>query len=210
MKVILVDDHMLVREGLRKVLRKAGGFEIIGEASSAEELFSKSRIMKAADILILDISLPGRSGLEILTDLRARFPDLKTLILSMHPESRFATRALRSGAWGYISKDNAARELVKALRSIGRGKRHISTEIAEQLVEESDRRKSLPPHALLSEREFQILRSLANGKRMVEIASAMSLSIFTVSTYRARILKKMKMKSNAEIIRYAIENRLVE
>lgn len=210
MKVILVDDHMLVREGLRKVLRKAGGFEVLGEASSAEELFSKSHLLKSADVLILDISLPGRSGLEILTDLRTRFPNLKTLILSMHPENRFATRALRSGAWGYISKDHAADELVRALRNIGRGKRHMSAEITEELVVESDRKKKLPAHDLLSEREFQILRHLAKGRRMKDIATSMSLSIYTVSTYRTRIMKKMKMKSNAQLIRYAIEHSLAE
>lgn len=210
MKVVLVDDHVLVREGLRKVLRKAGGFEVLGEASSAEELFSKSRMLKSADVLILDISLPGRSGLDILADLRERFPALKTLILSMHPETRFATRALRSGAWGYVSKDHAADELVKALRNIGKGKRHMSTEIAEQLVEESDRGRKIPLHSLLSEREFQILRNLSKGRRMKDIASSMSLSIYTVSTYRTRILKKMKMKSNAQLIRYAIEHSLIE
>lgn len=210
MRVVIVDDHVLVREGLKKVLRKAEGFDIIGEASSSEELLSKKGLLEKTDVLILDITLPGRSGLELLKDLKTRYPAVKTLILSMHPETRFATRALRSGAWGYISKAHAAEELVNALRKVERGKKHISAEIAEQLVEETRDEKKHLPHSRLSEREFQILRSLAEGKRLKDIAESLSLSIYTISTYRTRILKKMGMKSNAQLIRYAIEQELVE
>ncbi|MBL7961308.1 response regulator transcription factor [bacterium] len=208
-KIILVDDHELVREGIKKVLKKETDIDIVGETPNSaglNELLQKVE----ADLVILDISLPDRSGLEVLKDLKIRYPKLRVLMLSMHPEERFAIRAIRSGASGYVTKDMAAQELVKAVQKIMSGRKYVSTNLAEHMAAELDTPSEKPPHEVLSDREFEVLRLIASGKKLSEIADHLLLSVNTVTTYRARILEKMNMKSNVELIRYALENHIVE
>lgn len=208
MKIIIVDDHELIREGLKKVTAKESDIEVIGEASNSDELFElldKHEI----DIVILDITLPGRSGLDIITDIKIQAPDTKILILTMHPEDRFAIQALRAGASGYITKNNASRSLVEALRKISDGRKYITSNLAEQLASELELNYEKPLHESLSIRELEVLQLLAQGKAVRDIAEILSISANTVASYRSRILEKMKMKTNAEIIRYAVENKLM-
>lgn len=208
-KILLVDDHELVREGIKKVLKKEVGLEIVGEASNStglNELLGKHK----PDLIILDISLPDRGGLEVLKDLKMLYPKLPVLMLSMHPEERFAIRAIRSGASGYVTKDMAAQELVKAIQKIMCGRKYVSANLAEHMAAELEAPSEKTPHEVLSDREFEVLRLIASGKKLSEIANQLSLSVNTVTTYRARILEKMNMRSNAELIRYALENHVVE
>jgi two-component system invasion response regulator UvrY len=208
-RILLVDDHELIREGLKKVLKRHSDFEVVGEASNSDELYTLLE-QHAVDIIILDITLPGKDGLDILKELSGRFPKVKTLVLSMHPEERFAVRALKAGAAGYITKDQAASDLAIAIRNIVAGGKHISKFVVEQLVEQVNEQHSKQPHELLSDREFEVFRLIAAGKATSEIADSMSLSVNTVATYRSRILEKMKMNTSAELIRYAVERHLVD
>jgi DNA-binding NarL/FixJ family response regulator len=208
MKIIIVDDHELIREGLKKVTAKESDIEIMGEASNSDELFElldKHEI----DIVILDISLPGRSGLDIITDIKIQAPDTKILILTMHPEDRFAIQALRAGASGYITKNNASRSLIAALRKISEGRKYITSNLAEQLASELELNYEKPLHESLSTRELEVMQLMAQGKAVRDIAEILSISANTVASYRSRILEKMRMKTNAEIIRYAVENKLM-
>ena len=209
MKILIVDDHELIREGLKKVLVKHQEMHVVGEACDSAELFDQLKRMEV-DIVILDISLPGRSGLDIIHDLKKSYPEIKVLVLSMHPEDRFAVRVLKAGAAGYLTKQSAAQELVKAIRKIMDGGKYISSALAEQLVLEIEAPSDKPVHELLSNREFEIMRMIGFGKSIGEIGEELSLSVNTVTSYRARIMEKMKMKTNAELIRYAIQNQLVE
>jgi two-component system, NarL family, invasion response regulator UvrY len=208
LKIIIVDDHELIREGLKKVTAKEPDIEVMGEASNSDELFElldKHEI----DIVILDISLPGRSGLDLIVDIRIHAPDTKILILTIHPEDRFAIKALRAGASGYITKSNASRSLISALRKISDGRKYISSTLAEQLAIELEMDYEKPLHERLSTRELEVMLLMAQGKTVRDIAELLSISANTVSSYRSRILEKMKMKTNAEIIRYTIENKLI-
>lgn len=162
------------------------------------------------DIIILDIAMPGRSGLDVLREIRRKHPELPVLVLSMHSEDQFAVRAIKAGANGYISKDNAAAEVVRAIRKILTGKKYVSAKLAEILADSLNAAAVRPPHEALSDREFQVLCQLASGKTVSQIASEITLSVKTVSTYRARILEKMNMRNNAELTRYAIQNSLVD
>jgi len=208
MKIIIVDDHELIREGLKKVTAKESDIEVMGEASNSVELFELLD-KHEVDIVILDISLPGRSGLDIITDIKIQAPDTKILILTMHPEDRFAIQALRAGASGYITKNNASRSLVAALRKISEGRKYITSNLAEQLASELELNYEKPLHESLSIRELEVLQLLAQGKAVRDIAEVLSISANTVASYRSRILEKMRMKTNAEIIRYAVENKLM-
>lgn len=208
MRIILVDDHELIREGLKKVIAKESDIEVIGEAQNAEEMFellSKNEI----DIVILDITLPGRSGLDLIGEIKTHYPEVKVLILSMHPEDRFAVRALRAGAYGFITKGTASKILIEALRKIADGRKFITPTLAEHLAFELDVDHNKPLHENLSNREFEVMRLIAEGKSVSEIAEMLFISVNTVTSYRARIMEKMKMKTNAEIIRYAIEQNLI-
>lgn len=208
MRIILVDDHELIREGLKKVIAKESDIEVIGEAQNAEEMFellSKNEI----DIVILDITLPGRSGLDLIGEIKTHYPAVKVLILSMHPEDRFAVRALRAGAYGFITKGTASKILIEALRKIADGRKFITPTLAEHLAFELDVDHNKPLHENLSNREFEVMRLIAEGKSVSEIAEMLFISVNTVTSYRARIMEKMKMKTNAEIIRYAIEQNLI-
>ncbi len=206
--VFIADDHELIREGLKKTLKAEPDMIVAGEAGNALEMFQGLR-RNPADIVLLDISMPGESGLEALKDVRQQYPQLPVLILSVHPEHRFAIRALKAGAAGYVTKDTAVEELVQAIRKIVAGGKYVSVSLAEKLVEELETGDKLP-HETLSDREFQVMRMLAAGKTRTEIADELSISLSTVNTYRNRIMEKMKMQTNADLTRYAVERGLIE
>lgn len=210
-RVMIVDDHPLVREGLNKVLTKGTiDIAVVGEASNASELLnmlSKQR----PDIVILDIAMPGRSGMDVLKDIKKLYPQLPVLMLSMHPEERFAVRALKAGASGYMTKTSISDDLVSAIRVIvQQKKRYISPEVGEQLAQQIDSNNKNTPHEALSDREYEVLCMIASGKKVSTIAKELSLSVQTIHTYRARLKDKMNMKSNVELARYAIQQDLID
>jgi two-component system invasion response regulator UvrY len=209
MRVLIADDHAVVRRGLKDILADEFPKIQFEEARTAQETLVHFQ-KQDWEIAILDISMPGKSGLDILKELKQIRPRVPVLLLSMHPEEQFARRALKSGAAGYLSKDSVPEELVKAVRKVLAGGRYISTELAEKLAVDLGRGGDMPLHELLSSREFQVLRMLSSGKGVQDVADELALSVKTVSTYRARILEKTGMKNNAELIRYAIENHLVD
>ena len=208
MKVLIADDHAIVRKGLKQIIHEEYPQAVIEEASNAEELIHKT-MLDTWDVIITDLSMPGRSGLDALRQIRESFPKLPVLVLSMHPEDQYAIRVLNAGASGYINKDSAQEELIVAMNKVLNGKKYISSRVAEQMAEAIDDNSNKAPHETLSDREFDVLKMLASGKAVSEIADMLSLSSTTISTYRARILEKMKMKSNADITRYALENQLI-
>jgi len=208
-KIIIADDHAFLREGIKKTIQDEADMQVIGEASNANEALA---IMKDsdADIAIIDISMPGKSGLDILKDLKAMKKKFKVLILSMHPEDRFAIRALKAGAVGYLTKESAPDELVKAIRTVLTGRKYVSKALAEKLIDLlSDDTDSLP-HEHLSDREYEVFIKISSGKKAVEIAEELSISVHTVNTYRARILEKLSMNSNVELTQYAMHNNLID
>jgi len=207
--VLVADDHAVVRKGIARILEEAGDFRCAGEASDSGEVL-KLLDSGAWDVLVLDLNMPGRGGLDVLRDIRRRWPRLPVLILSMHDEKQFAARVLKAGASGYMNKESAPHELVKALRKIVTGGTYVSPVTAETLAADLQSAEPNLPHAQLSDREFQVLCLIASGKTVSQIAKEISLSVKTVSTYRARILEKMHMKTNAQLTRYAIEKKLVE
>lgn len=208
MRILIADDHAIVRKGLKQILDEEPGMAIVGEAQNAQEVLDMVRRQKW-DMVILDISMPGRSGLDVLSELRQNSPHLPVLILSMHPEDQFALRVLKAGAAGYMNKQSAPEELVEAIHKIHRGGRYISQSLAEKMAMGLNRNDDRPVHELLSDREYQVMQLIASGKTISEIAEILSLSVKTVSTYRARILSKMNMKNNAELTYYAVSNKLV-
>jgi len=208
-KVLIVDDHTIVREGLRQILEDTSDIVVVSEASSAQEVLNKVK-SNNFDIVLLDISLPGRSGLDVLKQLKSIKPDLPVLILSMHPEEQYAIRALRAKAAGYLTKESASDELIKAIRKVAQGRKYITSSLAEKLAFELEDNKGYPSHEILSDREYQVMCMIALGKRIKEIADALSLSVKTISTYRARILKKMNMRNTSQLIHYAIKSGLVD
>ncbi len=206
--LLIADDHAVVRQGLKQILEDQPDMKVAGEAQNGAEVLDLLR-KGPWDVVLMDISMPGRNGLEILKDIRTAMPKLPVLILSMHPESQYAIRALRSGAAGYLTKESAPQELVDAVRHAVSGRKYVSASLAEQLASEVERPSVKAPHERLSDRELQILCLIASGKTPTEIAGELSLSVKTVSTYRTRLLQKMKMKNSAELTRYAINNNLV-
>lgn len=209
MRVLIADDHAVFRRGLKETLAEAFSAVVFGEASTAQEALDHVR-RQSWDVVILDISMPGKSGLDILDELKRLRPKLPILLLSMHPEQQFARRALKAGAAGYLTKDGVPEELKEAIKKIVGGGRYVSATLAEKLAVDLREGSDLPLHELLSDREFQVLRMIASGKTVKEIAEELSLSVKTVSTYRARILEKSGMKTNAELIRYALQAELVD
>jgi len=202
--ILLVDDHAVMREGIKQILEDELLKVTFGEAGNAAEaldLFSQ----RNWDAVILDIVLPGRSGLDVLKEIRQQKPDLPILVYSMHAEEQFAVRALRSGAWGYLSKADVPGQLVKAINQLLTGHKYLSESVAERIASELDVQTDRPRHEKLSNREYQTMLMIASGKTTAQIAKDLSLGISTISTYRARILEKMRMKSNADIIHYVIE-----
>lgn len=209
MRVLIADDHAVFRRGLRETLAEAFSRVSFGEARTAQETLEHVR-RQDWDVVILDISMPGKSGLDILDDLKRLRPKLPILLLSMHPEQQFARRALKAGAAGYLTKDGVPEELKVAIKKIVVGGRYVSATLAEKLAVDLREGAELPLHELLSDREFQVLRMIASGKSVKEIGEELSLSVKTVSTYRARILEKTGMKTNAELIRYGLQSQLVD
>lgn len=208
-KVIIADDHKMFREGLKQILREAQDIAIVDEAESGQETLNKI-YNNGFDLLILDIAMPGLSGLDVLKELKANKSRLSILILSMYPEEQYALRAIKAGASGYITKASAPDELIEAIRKISRGGTYISSSIAEKLLFSLKDDSEKLPHEALSNREYQILKMIASGKTASQIADELCLSIKTISTYRARILEKMNLKNNAELIHYAIKHNLIE
>jgi two-component system, NarL family, invasion response regulator UvrY len=208
-RVLIADDHAVVREGVKRILAEAADLVIAGEASHGQEILAKVAT-EAWDVVLLDISMPGRNGLEVLQQLRNLRPSLPVLVFSMHPENQYAVRAFRAGAAGYLTKDSIPQELVTAIRKVLQGGRYVSTAMAEYLILEIGHNPSIPLHSGLSNREYQVLCMLASGKTVTKIARELSLSVKTVSTHRGRILEKMRLKTNAELIHYAIHHRLVD
>lgn len=208
-RLLLVDDHPVVREGIRQILTDALEPAEVDEAESGEAALAAFD-RHAWDAVILDITLPGRSGLDVLRDMRAARPDTPVLILSMHPAEEFARRVVEAGAAGYITKDTAPAQLVRAVRLVLAGRRYLTPELIEDLVDETRPAHPARPHDALSDREYQVLRLIAAGRTVSQIAAALSLSVKTVSTYRARVLEKMGMQSTAELMRYAIEHKLLD
>lgn len=206
--VAIVDDHPLVREGIKKVLKNEIDIKIISEASDGNELLENLRT-NLPDIAIMDITMPGKSGLDLLKDLKAHYPDLPILVLSIHPPERFAIRALKAGAHGYLCKSGISSQLVKAIHRIIQQKRkYITEEVADQLAQQVDPTNA-PTHETLSDREFQVMCMIADGKEVSAIAKELSLSPHTVHTYRSRIKEKMNLESDVAMTRYAINNDLI-
>jgi len=207
-RVLVADDHPLLRSGLKQVLSLEPDLEVVGEAEDSDQVIQQVHDLRC-DVVILDLTMPGRGGLDALRELRKRHPNLPVLILSMHAEDQFAVRAIKAGASGYLSKDNAGTEVVKAVRKVLTGKKYVSPSLAEMLANALDHDTERPPHETLSDREFQILCKIASGMTVSQIAQEISLSVKTVSTYRSRVLEKMSMHNNAELTRYAIQNGIV-
>lgn len=208
MRVLIADDHAIVRRGLKETIRETFPKATFGEAATAQEALERVR-QQDWDIVILDISMPGRSGLDILADLKRLRAKLPVLFLSMHPEEQYARRSLKAGAAGYLTKESIPDELKTAVRRVSAGGRYVSASLAERLAFDLREGGDLPVHELLSDREFQVLRMIAEGKTIKNIADDLSLSVKTVSTYRARILEKTGLKTTAELIRYALQAQLV-
>lgn len=208
-RILIADDHAIVRRGLRELLLEHYPFAEIGEASNVEELIGLVVDKKNWDLVICDMNMPGRSGLDAIMQIRELSPGLPVLIMSMYPEDQYALRVLKSGAAGYLTKETIHDEIVKAIETVTKGKRYITLSLAEKLADSVNRETEKPLHEVLSDREFDVFKLLATGKTITEIAHQLSLSSTTVSTYRSRIMEKMKMKSNAELARYALEAGLI-
>jgi two-component system invasion response regulator UvrY len=208
-KLLIIDDQQVVREGLKRIFEEQPVTVTFGEAGVAPEALRLVR-EQDWDVAVLDLSLGGWSGLELLKELKQVRPHLPVLIFSMHSEEQYASRAFKAGAAGYVTKDSPTSELVNAINKVVKGGRYVSPALAERLVIDLGRATDRPPHETLSDREFEVMRLIASGKTVSEIAALLSLSDRTISTYRARILEKMGMKTNAEITHYAIGNELVE
>lgn len=208
-KVFIVDDHEIIREGLKKILKEESDLVVVGEAQNGDEVLQNIKDIDC-DIMLLDMNMPGRSGLELLGDIKSLKPQVHILVLSIHPEDKFALRTLKSGASGYLCKDTALEELVVAIRKVHAKGRYLSTTLAEQLAFDFMPEKDQLPHEQLSNREQEIMVMLASGRKVKEIAADLQLSISTVFTYRVRIFEKLKIKSNVELTHYALNNKLVD
>lgn len=207
-KILIADDHTTVRTGLKQILVEEADVSEVGEARNAHEAIDLVR-SRRWDLVVTDISMPGRGGLELLKEIKSEQPKLPVLVLSMHPEEQYAVRALKAGASGYMSKEAASDELVKAVRKILRGGRYISDSVADLLAADIGEEAGRPRYETLSDREYQVMIMIASGKAVSDIAAELALSVKTISTYRARVLEKMGMKNNAELMHYAIEEGIV-
>lgn len=209
MNIALTDDHEIIREGLKKILTKQADLKIVAEAANAKELETLLE-KEDVDLVMLDISLPDKSGLDIIKDIKKRFSDVKILMFSIYPDEKFAKRALGMGADGYLSKNAKPSEIINAVRKIESGGKYLKSEIIEELYLRPDRSLEQKSHESLSNREFEVLRLLAKGKKIIEIAESLGLSVNTIASYKTRIQDKLRIKSTAELIRYAIDNDLIE
>lgn len=208
-RILIADDHPIVRQGLKQILSEELDIETFGEASDSQEVLELVQ-KQDWDIVVLDITMPGRGGIDVLKELKQQRPKLPILVLSMHPEDQYAKRVLKAGAAGYMTKESAQDELVKAIRKILGGGKYISPSFAKKLAFDLDTKTEEPLHEALSDREYQVMIMIASGKTVSQIAEELSLSVKTIGTYRSRILEKMKMKTNAELMHYAIRNKLIE
>lgn len=208
-RILIIDDHAVVRDGVKRIFDEQPGTVVFGEASSRLEALQLAR-EQHWDLAVLDLSLGDHSGLEVLKELKQIRPRLPVLILSMHSEEQYARRAFKAGASGYITKDSSRAELAKAVNKVAAGGSYVTPALAEKLVLDLGRGSDRPPHETLSDREFEVMRLIASGKTVTEIAALLSLSDKTISTYRARLLEKMGMTTNAELIRYVIQNKIVD
>ena len=208
-KVLIADDHAIVRRGLKQILEETPDIVVRGEAANADEVFARLRL-GAWDVLVLDINMPGRSGVDVLKEIKRQRAKLPVLILSMHAEEQYAARVFKAGASGYLPKESAPDELVKAIRKVHGGGRYVSPAQAEKLLYLLNQDNGERPHETLSDREYEVLRRIASGRTISQIGVDMKLSVKTVSTYRTRLLEKMRMKTNAELTHYGIKQRLVE
>ena len=208
-RLAIADDHPIVREGLRRIASDDAGISVTGEAATSGELF---RLLAAAavDVVLLDVSMPGSTFVETLKDLREKHSSIKVLVLSAHPEDQWAMRALRAGAAGYLTKDHSPEQLVQAIRRVARGGKYVSESMAEKLAGMVDDGRTRAPHERLSDREFEVLRALGSGMMVKDVAKQLRLSAKTVSTYRARLLEKMGLKSKADLVRYVVTHDLLK
>ncbi len=209
LRVLIADDHPIVRQVLKQIIAETSDMTIAEEASNGLEVLSKVGTSNC-DVVLLDISMPGRNGVDILRQLKDERPRLPILILSIHPEEQYAVRVLRAGASGYLTKESAPDELVAAIRKVSMGGKYVSSSLAEKLASDLKSGDEQLPHKNLSDREYHVMCMIASGKTATEIANELSLSVKTISTYRSRILEKTKMKNNAELTSYTIKNRLVD
>ena len=208
-RVVIADDHQILREGLKQLLLAAGDLDVVGEAGDGHEVLERVRTL-TFDVLLLDMSMPGKSGVELIRQVKAEKQRLRVLVLSMHEEHQYAVRAIRAGASGYLTKESAASQLVAAIRKVAGGGAFISAEVAERLAQEAMPHAEGPLHATLSDREFQVFRLLVNGRSVTEIASELHLSAKTVSTHKARLMEKLGIDNNADLVHYAVRHRLID
>jgi two-component system invasion response regulator UvrY len=209
LKILIVDDHPVFRRGVKQIIQETPDLIVAGEAANGQEALLEAETGDY-DVVLLDITMPVRNGVDVLADLRQRRPTLPVLVLSMHPEEQYAVRALKAGAAGYLTKESAPEELVVAIRKLSAGGRYVSVSLAEHLASMVQKDQQPLPHETLSRREYQVMCMIASGKTVSEAAEELALSVKTVSTYRARIMEKLGMRNNAELIRYAAKNQLVE
>lgn len=209
-RILIADDHAIVREGLKQILADTRDIVVAGHAENGHDVIRLAR-SGDADVLLLDISMPDKSGIEVLKQIKKECPNLAVLMLSMHREDQYAIRSLKAGAAGYLNKQSAPAELVDAIRQVAAGRKYISPALAQELANQvGDENREVPPHETLSDREYQTLVMIATGKTVSDIAGELALSVKTISMYRSRLLQKMKLRHNAELTHYAIKNRLVE
>jgi DNA-binding NarL/FixJ family response regulator len=207
-RVLIADDHALVRDGLRHILQSTSGFEVTGEANDSVSTVALIR-ERAADVLVLDLSMPGRNGVELIRQIKEEKPTLRILVLTMHAEQQYAVRAFKAGASGYLTKESASAELVAAVTNVAAGGVYVSLAMAERLAQSLNEPTDLLPHQRLSDREFDVLKRIAAGQTITEIATELCVSSKTVSTYKTRILEKMQMPHEAALVRYAMRHKLV-
>ena len=208
-RIVIVDDHAILRRGLSQIIAENADMQVVGEAETSSEALRLLR-EKPCDVVLLDVSLPDRNGVETLKLARRELPKLRVLMLSMHPENQYAVRALKAGAAGYLNKQSAPSQLVTAIRQVHRGGKYVTPAVAEELANSIGDDADQPLHHSLSIREYQTLCLIASGKTLTEIGQQMSISVKTVSVYRARVMEKMRLKNNAELTHYAIKNQIVE
>lgn len=210
-RILIADDHAIVREGLKQILADTKDIVVAGDAENGNDAIKLARNKADSDVLLLDISMPDRSGIEVLKQIKKESPKMAVLMLSMHREDQYAIRSLKAGAAGYLNKQSAPAELVDAIRLVASGRKYISPALAQELANQvGDENREVPPHETLSDREYQTLVMIASGKTVSDIAAELTLSVKTISMYRSRLLQKMKMRHNAELTHYAIKNHLVE
>lgn len=209
MRLLIADDHPIVREGLKRIIAECADMTVTAEAGDSNEVLEYSKTYPT-DVILLDVSMPGIGFLETLHRLKINRPDIQVLVLSVHPEDHFALRALNAGAAGYLTKHHTPDELVDAIRHVYQGKKYVTPSLAEKLATEFGSDSTKPPHEALSDREYDVLCRLATGETISDIATALMLSPKTISTYRARILEKMRLTNNADLVRYALDHALVD